>query len=152
MCIYAILAVDLFGGFGTRDRGPTWTNRHRADHGKWLTCGDEYYGTFFRAFYTLSRSHRRELVRGRGWPLSLVKVTTHTWGAFYISFILLCGVVLINIAVAVLLEKMVDPSGDGPEPHELDQSPAFANLRSGNGEDGLEPGDGTPIGGAPQAS
>jgi Tfp pilus assembly protein PilO len=28
---------------------------------------------------------------------------------YFVTFILLCGIVLINVAVAVLLEKMVDP-------------------------------------------
>ena len=34
---------------------------------------------------------------------------------FFVTFILLCGIVLINVAVAVLLEKMVEPE----QPHDL---------------------------------
>ena len=111
MCIYSILAVDLFGEYGadgqyTNIDGetiPMITMRG-------MTYGDEYYGTFFRSLFTLF-----QVLTGESWAEAVARPVVFTeghWpyvsGIFYVTYILLCGIVLVNVAVAVLLEKMVD--------------------------------------------
>mmetsp|Transcript_24825 Transcript_24825/g.49808 ORF Transcript_24825/g.49808 Transcript_24825/m.49808 type:complete len:422 (-) Transcript_24825:2536-3801(-) len=71
--------------------------------------GQEYYGTFSRALYTLF-----QVMTGESWseavarPL-LISASTAAEGfgvgAFFVTFILLTQVVLINVVVAVLIEK-----------------------------------------------
>ena len=78
-----------------------------------LTYGEEYYGNFFRSMYTLF-----QVLTGESWsevvarPIIFADGTNYPYpyigGVFYTSYILVCGIVLVNVAVAVLLEKMVD--------------------------------------------
>lgn len=111
MCIYAILGVDLFGKHGstgtiTNTNGevvPLMTLRG-------LTYGEEYYGNFFRSLYTLF-----QVLTGESWSEVIARPTIYgqlEWRGtfFYVSYILVCGIVLINVVVAVLLDKMMDGS------------------------------------------
>jgi hypothetical protein len=62
-CIYAILAVDLFGRFaedGMYERADGATEALYSDRG--LHFGDEYYGCFSRSLYTLF-----QVLTGDGW-------------------------------------------------------------------------------------
>jgi len=113
MCIYAILAVDLFGRFGSSG---AYMNVDGVNISlttlRGLNYGDEYYGTFSRSIFTLF-----QVLTGESWSEVIARPIVFSHGPrailgalFYISFILLCGIVLINVAVAVLLEKMVDSS------------------------------------------
>jgi len=119
MCIFSILAVDLFGKFGEDGyfinlRGeevPLLTVRN-------LTYGDEYYGNFFRALFSLF-----QVLTGESWseaiarPVVLSQELNIVGGLFYVVYIIVCGIVLVNVAVAVLLEKMVDTDvHNGPKP------------------------------------
>ena len=111
MCIYAILAVDLFGGFAPEgvytningDNVSLVTTRN-------MTYGDEYYGTFFKSLYTLF-----QVLTGESWSEAVARpiifnegANPYIGGVFFVTYILVCGIVLVNVAVAVLLEKMVD--------------------------------------------
>ncbi len=55
---------------------------------------------------------------------------------FYTSYILICGIVLVNVAVAVLLEKMVD-GDDSHEEEEEEGAPADPLLRTPSPSPGL---------------
>ena len=111
MCIYAILGVDLFGKHGM---GGSITNVEGNAVAlltlRGMTYGDEYYGTFFRSLYTLF-----QVLTGESWSEMVARPTIFgelsvSGSLFFVSYILVCGIVLINVVVAVLLDKMMDGS------------------------------------------
>ena len=124
MCIFAILGVDFFGQWGIDNEGnPAWVNvlnetiELRTTRG--MSYGEEYYGNFGRSLYTLF-----QVLTGESWsevvarPAIFSKDIAMRSTIFYVMYILICGIVLVNVAVAVLLEKMVDRD----EPEEDDES------------------------------
>ena len=123
MCIYAILAVDAYRLEGADGTFTTETVIGRNDDGKQiitsqivtsvtargLRYGEEYYGTFSRALYTLF-----QVLTGESWAEAVARpllfdVTRSATGPaiFFTSFILLTQIVLVNVVVAVLLDKFV---------------------------------------------
>ena len=113
------------------------------------TIGDEYYGTFGRALFTLF-----QVLTGESWSEAIVRPLLFGFApdsslsptfvvGFFVSFLLLMQIVLINVVVAVLLDKFVtdeDKSGekdggggDGP-------SAAAKNQPLSSGCDGAPPG------------
>lgn len=120
-CIYAILAVELFRHFGAGGVYYTYdvtTGRNATIDSitsRGYVHGIEYYGTFMRALYTLF-----QVMTGESWsevvarPLlfGLHKSSAWTVSIFFVSFIILVQLVLINVVVAVLLEKFTQ---DEPE-------------------------------------
>ena len=139
-CIYAILAVELFRDFGSEvacpedgsmtcyntigDDGDNYTVSAVTARG--FTNGWEYYGTFSRALYTLfqvmtgeswSEAVARPLLFGLSPPSAVLPT------AFFVSFIILTQMVLINVVVAVLLDKFVQdedpPASDDEAPVDL---------------------------------
>jgi len=132
MCIYAILAVDLFANFGeggvyyTNGNG-TWDDT-AVDSGtaRGFYYGAEYYGTFFRALFTLF-----QVLTGESWAEAVARPLLFgsspvVCALFFITYILLVGVVLINVVVAVLLDKMVAP--DPPEGEDAGLSEASVTV------------------------
>jgi len=112
MSIYAILAVDLFRTFG---EGGTFKNAHGNDvellTARGMPYGFEYFGNFGKSLYTMF-----QVLTGESWseavarPLLMGESVIDAFGVafFFVSFTLINGLVLINVVVAVLLEKMVD--------------------------------------------
>ena len=111
MCIYAILAVDLFKDYAetgeyvniNEETVPLLTARG-------MTYGYEYYGNFFRSLFTLF-----QVLTGESWSEAVARpvimaqgVWPYVGGIYFVSYIIICGIILVNVAVAVLLEKMVD--------------------------------------------
>merc|ERR1712137_893869 len=135
-CIYAILAVELFRDFGEGGVYYTYdsrTNSMATNNGispRGYVLGIEYYGDFMRALYTLF-----QVMTGESWseavvrPLifGLYKNDAVAVGIFFISFIILTQIVLINVVVAVLLENFVtsDPDVDA----EVDGRIAILDLK-----------------------
>lgn len=140
MCIYAILAVDFFQTKGIDGdmhfewcRGSISFDRRyeisfNATSGGWeeveiTDCpayytsrgndfGHEYFGNFFKALYTLF-----QVLTGDSWSEAIGRPLIDNWGPaatgfYFVSFYLLHAVVLINVVVAVLLEKMVEDEED----------------------------------------
>ena len=126
MAIYAILAVEFFRDFGKGYQVAEYTTMTgnyvegsfeeniTAITARGFTIGDEYYGTFSRSMYTLfqvmtgeswSEAIARPLVFGYSPPYGAVLV-----GVFFTSFILLMQIVLVNVVVAVLLDKFTEAS------------------------------------------
>jgi len=136
-CIYAILAVDLFRDFGDNEAGTytIWDSFEFANYSipgdetspatlgvfnyqadvstltaRGMHVGSEYYGTFFRALFTLF-----QVMTGESWseavarPLlfGLDKSNGILVTIYYISFVLIMQFVLVNVVVAVLLDKFV---------------------------------------------
>ena len=62
----------------------------------------------------------RQVLTGESWSEAVARPLVFGSGVyirstiFYVSYILICGIVLVNVAVAVLLEKMVDQTEDSP--------------------------------------
>ena len=96
-----------------------------ATTGRGINVGREYYGTFMRALFTLF-----QVMTGESWSEAIARpllfgfsssLTTSAIviGAFFTSFIILMQMVLINVVVAVLLDKFVD----SPAPAEQEMEP-----------------------------
>ena len=78
---------------------------------------------FFKALYTLF-----QVLTGESWSEAIARplLEWSPWATavYFVSFILINGVVLINVVVAVLLEKMVDDEPE--EEEEEDETPGAA--------------------------
>ena len=133
----SVLAVDFFRSFGGGDHGVsgvigvqfdeageptnsfTTVQGNQVDGtrnttlsavtGRGFTIGEEYYGTFSRSLYTLF-----QVLTGESWseviarPLLFGFDTNALFvGVFFTSYILFMQIVLVNVVVAVLLEKFV---------------------------------------------
>lgn len=113
MCIYAVMAVDLFmnvwcdGSSSTIEVGTTSRN---------VCFGEDYYGDFPAAFYTMF-----QILTGESWSEAAVRpILAYYTGAlerlavqlFFMSFMLLNQMVLLNVVVAVLLEGMSKAMSD----------------------------------------
>jgi len=115
-CIYAILAVELFRDFG---EGGTYTTYDEttgieaavnSTSSRGYLLGIEYYGSFMRALYTLF-----QVMTGESWSEAVARPLLFGWdrdhaivvSVFFVSFIILTQLVLINVVVAVLLENFV---------------------------------------------
>merc|ERR1712216_48816 len=109
------MGVELFRDFGKDGTYDTWDANGNAVPIDAMTArgkehGIEYYGTFMRALYTLF-----QVMTGESWseavarPLlfGLYKENSITVGIYFTSFIILMQMVLINVVVAVLLDKFV---------------------------------------------
>ena len=169
MCIYAILAVEFFSDFG--NEGTYLTTQDHASRGvdaawalningvlmenmtvssmtaRGFTFGEEYYGTFMRALYTLF-----QVLTGESWSEAIARPTMFgkgggadgkgmdggalLSGVFYVTFIIIMQIVMLNVVVAVLLEKMVeeDPPAEEESDDEAEQQtgiPRPEHMRGG---------------------
>jgi len=139
MCIYAILGVEFYHMTGSDGTYVTYNDNVKrglctgqevelglcslnqtvsSETARGYTYGEEYYGTFFRALYTLF-----QVLTGESWSEAVARPAVFeshydSFGPvlFYVSFIIICQIVLINVVVAVLLDKMVEEEdSEGPE-------------------------------------
>lgn len=129
MSIYAILGVEFFMNYGengsyTNELGEVVEITTARD----LQYGYEYFGNFGKALFTMF-----QVLTGESWSEVVTRPMLHTTNPtqaigvsfFFVSFNLVNGIVLINVAIAVLLEKMVDDEGHKePMPkQEVDSTP-----------------------------
>jgi hypothetical protein len=117
MAIYAVLGVNFFKDIYVADcleeQGtpmPMFTARA-------MCYGDDYYGSFAASSYTLF-----QVLTGESWSEAIARPTLHyyeeaeSWSStagaafFYVSFILLNAVVLMNIIIALLIDGMSTPA------------------------------------------
>jgi hypothetical protein len=112
MCIYAVLAVEFFKDvYGDCLDGTHGDKFYFGETPRGLCVGPEYYGKFLPALYTLF-----QVLTGESWSEFCVRPlliafehsVTSTFGVavFFISFILVNYIVLLNVVVAVLLDGM----------------------------------------------
>jgi len=112
ICIFAIIAVDRFRDYG---EGGTYTNEG-GDIVEFQTSrgqdyGFEYFGDFGKSLYTMF-----QVLTTESWSEAVARpmfnsnsATTSTGAAFFfVLFSILNGIILVNVVIAVLLEKMVD--------------------------------------------
>jgi hypothetical protein len=140
-CIYSILAVEIFRNFGMRgvyrtyDAATSEVKHVDATTPRGLNAGLEYYGTFMKAMFTMfqvmttdswTEGISRPLFFGFSNSLTVNAIVT---GAFFVSFSILTGIVIINIVVAVLLDKFVDDSGSSFPPPDDDDDDDHVTLR-----------------------
>eukprot|EP00435_Cladocopium_sp_Y103_P007163 s104_g2.t1 len=112
MSIYAILGVEFFMNYGetgsyTNELGEIVEITTARD----LQYGYEYFGNFGKALFTMF-----QVLTGESWSEVVTRPMNPTQAIgvsfFFVSFNLINGIVLINVAIAVLLEKMVDDESD----------------------------------------
>jgi hypothetical protein len=147
MCIYAVLSVEFFRHVYEDCKDPEGP----VAEGEWYfgetargkCVGPEYYGRFLTALYTLF-----QVLTGESWSEACVRPLlvffekqdsdSSIFGVafFFISFILVNGVVLLNVVVTVLLDGMQKQDDDLPPDaggadkidDELDPQTAFENI------------------------
>ncbi|CAE7209867.1 CACNA1I [Symbiodinium microadriaticum] len=146
MSIYAILGVEFFGTYAN---GGNYTNEFdevvEIITARELQFGYENFGSFHLSLFTMF-----QVLTGESWSEVITRPMLHTtdvtqapfWEAieecrekepffcvslFFVSFNLVNGVVLINVVIAVLLEKMVDDEKHDAPAEEGDQE-ASASL------------------------
>jgi len=112
MSFYAIVAVEFFRTYG---KDGYYTNEVGQEvnmtTARGFDYGDEYFGNFGRAWYTMF-----QVLTGESWseaiarPLLASNEPAVIFGAvvFFISFNIVAGIVLMNVVIACLLEKMVE--------------------------------------------
>lgn len=126
MMIYAVLAVESFGQVYCR---PGDEEHPTARTPRGHCFGYEYYGNFLRSLYSLF-----QILTGESWSEMAVRPLIHYYDSvepdtsqlvftatFFISFILINALVLINVVVAVLMDGMSGESDDGTETEEAKQ-------------------------------
>jgi hypothetical protein len=160
MSMYAIIGVEIFSTFGedgtfltlhaTRDLATNMMLYPNvsvsAETMRGLNFGQEYFGSFSRALFTMF-----QVLTGESWaemvarPLIFGNMGTQTLGAsfFFSSYIVIMQIVLINVVVAVLLDKFVEeepaPAGaEGEEGEGGEGVPSVAQTE-GLGSDGRAP-------------
>lgn len=128
MCIFANLGVEFFRGTGdigeVQNMGPHSRRMSHADDDAFITgrgykFGHEYFGNFFRSLYTLF-----QVLSGDSWSEAIARPIINEnpgYALYFVIFIIVVAWVLINVVVAVLLEKMVDDGEDGAEEAEVDE-------------------------------
>lgn len=124
MSIYAILGVEFYARMaeGCLDPLPVWEDVPAPSLKLFATTrgecfGPEYFGTFSRSLYTMfqvltGESWSELIARPAIWFYIVIDDSTpHALGGafFFTSYILATSFMLINVVVAVLLDKMSDP-------------------------------------------
>jgi len=117
LAIYSVLAVDFFKDLfdDCHDHpGDEVMNTPRG-----LCFGDDYYGNFLKSMYTLF-----QILTGESWSEAAVRPVYETCSSeievigvsfFFLSFILINGVVIINVVVAFLMDGMSGGGGESSE-------------------------------------
>eukprot|EP00928_Gymnodinium_smaydae_P029817 TRINITY_DN22351_c0_g4_i2.p1 TRINITY_DN22351_c0_g4~~TRINITY_DN22351_c0_g4_i2.p1 ORF type:complete len:408 (-),score=119.33 TRINITY_DN22351_c0_g4_i2:45-1268(-) len=128
MCIYAVVGVEFFEGGGgclqpnrTLGFGPASLTTARGG-----CYGEEYFGAFGKSMYTLF-----QVLTGESWSEAIVRPLIWSYNTpmeqfgtafFFVSFIVVNAIVLLNVVVAVLLEKMAtDEDADAQQAQDASQ-------------------------------
>jgi hypothetical protein len=128
MCIFAVLAVDLFGSVMCGPDGkplPAWEGT--GFHGD-MCFGIGYYGTFVTSLYTMF-----QILTGESWSEGCVwpmldyflvegdKPSYYATMSFFTLFVVITNFILLNVVVTVLIDGMnqsVEVAEDPTEAHE----------------------------------
>jgi len=133
VCIYAVIAVDFYSNYYSEvkpnEPDAAWTGRGER-------YGDEYYGNFCRALYTLF-----QILTGESWSEMGVRPVLHNSPdlqeniiatVFFITFVLINGVILLNVVVAVLLDGM---TAAAEEQKQTQEENGEENTEKANGDE-----------------
>lgn len=131
MCIYSILAVEFFGDYAISGSYKNEVGDEvGSTTGRQLAYGDEYFSNFGKALFTMF-----QVLTAESWSEAIARPMIHNEDGvmkaflvalYFVSFNLLNGVVLINVVIAVLLEKMVD--GEEPPDEVEDEADKDSEL------------------------
>ena len=108
-CIYAILGVEFYSTFGAQgdyltfyldEDGVMQNTSLPSTTARGYHHGEEYFGTFSRALYTMF-----QVMTGEAWSEMVARPLLFGWsgigtGLFYVTFILLMQIILTNVVVA----------------------------------------------------
>jgi len=123
MAIYAILGVEFFRNVGEFCNQEESIAASMLQTSRKRCVGQEYYGTFMRSIYT-----QFQVLTGESWSEAVARPILWSYeepfyvmatAFYYISFILVTAFVLVNVVVAVLLDKMQAKEDAGLSPSEL---------------------------------
>jgi len=104
--------------------------------------GPEYFGTFSRSLYTFF-----QVLTGESWSEMIARHSIWYWyydpikaiggSMFFVSYVLITGFMLINVVVAVLLDKMSDPdvAAQAAAPEGEDAAPAVEDSATDASKD-----------------
>merc|ERR1711924_144262 len=120
MGIYAVLGVDFFGLASASiredcDKALSGNPEITSITARGDCWGHEYFSSFSRSFYTFF-----QVLTGDSWSENVVRpiffffkdpVDAFFTAVFFVSFIVINAIILINVVVAVLLDKMAENSG-----------------------------------------
>lgn len=118
MCIYSILAVEFYKDLGEGCFSSDFGRQGFSTSRKYC-MGEEYFGTFSNAFYTLF-----QVLTGESWCENVArpviwfyedKILSLGSALFFVSFMIVSSFVMANVVVAVLLEKMTGAGGEEEE-------------------------------------
>lgn len=124
MLIYAVIAVDQYCGLFCEEDAVPYQNMEEFKTSRGVCFGKDYYGNTGRATYTMF-----QILTGESWSEAAVRPILYRYGTstdpedqlmllgaalFFVSFVVICSFVLINVVVAVLLAGFT--TGDPPEP------------------------------------
>jgi hypothetical protein len=122
MCIYSVLAVDLFKDLYEEDcLGLSEAGRERpgAITARGHCYGDDYYGKFSKSIFTLF-----QVLTGESWSEACVRPILAFYESndnilyvfltvlFFVSFIVINALVLLNVVVALLMDGMAADDED----------------------------------------
>jgi len=116
--IYSILAVEFWSLYGRGGSVANELGEHfSTDTVRNMAFGEELFGNFPKALFTMF-----QVLTGDSWAEGVVRPLLHGEevlvsigvAIFFVTFILLNSVILINVVVAVLLEKMVEQEEPTP--------------------------------------
>jgi len=110
-CIYGMLGVDLFGKFA--DSGSIINLEGEKMHletSRGLSYGEEYFGSLGRSLYTLL-----QVLTAESWSEAVARPAMFSkngsfMAIYFVSYIMLNGIILTNVVVTVLLDRMLGPS------------------------------------------
>jgi len=142
MSIYAILAVELWTHMAEDCLEPGGDKRFKTPRGN--CWGPEYFGTFSKSIYTFF-----QVLTGESWSEMVARpaiwyhydspIKAVGGAGFFVSYVLVTGFMLINVVVAVLLDKMSD-QGSAEEEEEPKAAPKDdANISNGEAEHQVTP-------------
>lgn len=135
MAIYAILGVEFFRKIGDHcehEEDPIHHQRYITS--RKMCVGEEYYGTFFRSIYTMF-----QVMTGESWSEAVARPIIDSYKVsfyilsttfYYITFMLLTNFVLVNVVVAVLLDKMQANETTGLSQGELEMLQTYEKTGS----------------------
>jgi hypothetical protein len=117
MCIYAVLAVDLFGEVMCAKDGTPLEDWEETNHHGDMCYGIGYFGSFVTSLYTMF-----QILTGESWSEGVVWPMLDYYGgkegtapnhlvrysvmAFFTSFVIISQFILLNVVVTVLIDGM----------------------------------------------
>ena len=150
-CVYAILAVELFRDFGEGGTYPVMYAGANLSEvvfsfdvtsvtPRGYSYGFEYYGSFTRAMFTLF-----QVMTGDSWAEAVARPLVFglysnsiSTGIFFVSFVLLTSIVLINVVVVVLLDKFAESKEDDGGNNAEDVLEGVQEMRAPSSASGAE--------------